>query len=197
MTFSAKIYKLYVTGLEEFCYIGSTTQPLSDRLKKHKYTAKTAKYTCASAVLFEEGNEPVMECLEDVTCETKQALLERERYWLDQFPDAINKHDPILSSEERHERIKATSLKCYYAKREERIAKHREWLKAHAKEIAEQRSTPEHLAKARAQEKARYDAGYKATRNEAKKVKVECPTCKKVMNKSSLWEHNKKLHPAE
>ena len=184
---NGKIYKLFVKGAEEFPYIGSTVSTLSYRLSLHKHQATNPlQNKSASCQLFEDGNIVEIELLEAFPCNTKHELEVRERYWLEQYPESININTPTRTWKER-----------WLANREHNIAKHREWLKAHAKEIAEQRSTPEHLAKARAQEKARYDAGYKATRNEAKKVKVECPTCKKVMNKNSLWEHNKKLHPAE
>lgn len=193
----SKVYLIYLPDLEEFGYVGSTTQSLNDRLKEHRYSAKSdVKYKFASAVLWEcEDSEPLIKCLEEVCCDTKQELLERERYWLDQFPDAVNKHDPVISEEERHERRKATLLKCYYAKRDERIEKNRAYKEAHKEEIATQRASPEHREKEKVAQKARYDAGYKAKRSEAKKVKVACAVCGKEMNKNSLWEHTKKLHP--
>jgi len=190
----SKVYLIYLPGLEEFGYVGSTIKDLPQRLSEHKYSAKSnQKYKFASSVLWEcEDNEPEIKCLEEVCCETKQELLERERYWLDQYVEAVNKKAPMLSPEEQHERTKATLLKCYYNKREERIQKHKEWLEANKDHVAEYNAGRKDINKA--QQKARYDAGYKAKRSEAKKTQVECLACKKIMNKSSLWEHNKKLH---
>ena len=191
---NSKVYLIYISGLEEFGYIGSTTLTLPERLKAHKYSAKSDfKYKFASSALFEvEENEPEIKCLEEVSCDTKQELLERERYWLDQYPDAINKNTPLLSDVERHERAKACLLKCYYNKRDERLIKMKEWKEANKEHIAEYHAGRRDII--RAQEKARNDAGYKLKRAEAKKVKVECPVCKKEMNKNSLWEHTKRVH---
>ena len=112
----------------------------------------------------------------------REELEERERYWLEQFPEAININTPTRNWKER-----------WVANREHNIAKHKEWLKANAEHVAEYREGRKEIEKAG--QKARYDAGYKAKRNEAKKVKVACAMCGKEMNKNSLWEHTKKLHP--
>ena len=178
-----KIYKLYVTGLEEFCYIGSTVTELNYRLSIHRHQARTATQNkTASCQMFEEGNEPVIELIEAFPCTTKAELEERERYWLEQFPEAININTPTRNWKER-----------WVANREHNIAKHKEWLKANAEHVAEYREGRKEIEKTG--QKARYDAGYKAKRNEAKKVKVACAVCGKEMNKNSLWEHTKKLHP--
>ena len=188
---SGKIYLIHIPGLEECGYVGSTILTLKERLRVHKYSAKSgAKYKFASAALFEvEENSPEIKCLEEFPCETKEQLLERERYWLNKYPDAVNKNAPHLTSEERHERAKACLLKCYYAKRDERIEKMKKWKADNSEKVAEYNAGRKDISKA--QEKARYDAGYKEKRAEAKKVKVECPKCKKVMNKNSLWTHAK------
>jgi len=193
---SGKIYLIHIPGLEECGYVGSTCKALSQRLAEHTYSAKSdAKYKFASAALFEvEENSPEIKCLEEFPCETKEQLLERERYWLNKYPDAVNKNAPHLTSEERHERAKACLLKCYYAKRDERIEKMKKWKADNSEKVAEYNAGRKDIKKA--QEKARYDAGYKEKRAEAKKVKVECPICKKMMAKNSLWTHTKSVHPS-
>ena len=190
-----KIYLIYIPGLEECGYVGSTIQTLAERLKAHKYSAKSdTKYKFASCALFEvEENHPEIKCIEEFPCETREQLLERESYWLSQYPDAVNKNTPHLTAEERHERAKACLLKCYYAKRDERIEKMKKWKADNPEKVAEYLAGRKDIN--REQEKARYAAGYKEKRAEAKKEKVECPACKKVMNRNSLWEHKKKLHP--
>lgn len=178
-----KIYRLYVKGVEEFPYIGSTTCALDRRLGLHKDQAKSeTQKKCASSVLFEDGNEVVIELLEDFRCETKDELHARERYWIEQYPECLNKNMPGRDWRER-----------WKQNREHNLLKHKEWLEANTEHTKEYLAGRKDIN--REQEKARYAAGYKEKRSEAKKVQVECPTCKKVMNKSSLWEHKKKLHP--
>jgi hypothetical protein len=174
-----KIYKLYVLGAEEFPYIGSTICDLGRRFGLHKDQAKseTQKKT-ASSQMFQDDNEVVIELIEAFPCSTKIELETRERYWLQQFPDAININTPTRTWRERWEANKGHNLK-----------KHREWLEANKEHTKEYMAGRKDISKA--QEKARYDAGYKEKRSEAKKVQVECPTCKKVMNKNSLWTHAK------
>ena len=162
-----KIYMIYIPGLEEYCYIGSTVQSLSDRLRRHKFTAQHPElYQFASHVFFQAGNEVHIKLLEAVDCETKTELLERERYWLDQYPEAINRKDPICDDVERHERRKAIRLQCYYNKREERMKKHREW-------IEQNKEKQKEYKKARGAEK------------------LECPTCKKMLARHSMGAHIK------
>ena len=193
MSITAFIYRICVPGLEDLCYVGSTTKTLADRLKDHKYSAKSAsKYKFASSVLFEEGNEPVIELLEEIECDSKQEILEHERIWLDKYPDAINKNDPALTPEERHERAKATLLKCYYAKRDERMKQAREWKLANQEHIRAYAVGRREIT--REQERARNAAGYKEKRNAAKKEKAVCDVCHKEMNKNSLWTHKKSVH---
>ena len=184
MTYSeGKIYKLYVTGVEEFCYIGSTITSLEKRMSVHMCQAKSETQTkCYSLKLFEDDNEVVIELLENYPCDTKEELHARERYWIEQFPECLNKNLPGRDWKERWKK-----------NREHNLQKHKEWVANNTEHIAEYNEGRRDIS--RAQEKARYAAGYKEKRSEAKKVQVECPTCKKVMNKSSLWEHKKKLHP--
>jgi len=176
-----KIYKLYAVGLEDACYIGSTTRSLAYRLGVHKAQNKPGQNKCASAALFEEGNEVVIELLEDFSCETKQQLEARERYWIEQFPDCINKNIPTRTWIERHMDNREKNLAYMKQYKQE----HKEEMKAYQEANKDKR---------RAQELERYANGYGEVRNQRKKEKVECPECKKVMNKNSLWEHKWRIH---
>lgn len=188
-----KVYLVYIPGLEEYGYVGSTVLLLKDRLAGHKYQKTSNQpYQYASCVLFEEGNEVCIKLIEAYPCENKQQLLERERYWLQQYPEAVNKNPPILNEEERKARHKELHLIAYNKKKEHNLAKHREWLEAHKEETALKRKQDRlaNLEEAKAKEReARNKRKDKA--NDAKKVKVECPTCSKIMNKNSLWLHMK------
>lgn len=183
---NAKVYKLYVTDIKDTCYIGSTCNILSQRLSQHKYAARgDTQKKCAATVLFlEYGDEVIIELLEDYPCDTKEKLLERERYWIEQTDGALNKNIPGQTWEER------------WAKNKERnSALHKEWLKAN-KESEALKKKERRLANpdaTKAADKESYEKN-KAARLAAKKEKVVCPICLKTMNKNSLWEHNKKLH---
>lgn len=177
-----KIYKLYIPGIEDICYVGSTINSLEWRLSHHRHQASnTNQSKTGSTCLFEEGNEVVIELLESYPCDTKQELMERERYWIEKFPDGVNKNIPTRGWRER-----------WYANHNHNLEKHREWLQNNAEKVAEYIEGRKDIEKQQQQE--RYVAGYKDVRNAKKKEKVECDVCKKLMNKNSLWTHKNTVH---
>ena len=78
-----KIYKIVDVGFNK-CYYGSTTEPLSKRMERHRKSYKqfleTGKLDTAARVLF--GEFGVDNCtillVEDYPCENKEQLLSRE-----------------------------------------------------------------------------------------------------------------------
>jgi len=197
-----KIYKLSIPGAEEFSYIGSTIKSLCDRLYDHNYTAKNPNilYKFSSSILFEEENIVEITLLEAYPCANKQELLARERYWLEKFPDAINKNTPIITREEWRKNKAEMALKRYYELKESNPEKfqiraeiHKEWLKNNKEHIAEYNANYKTIRIEK--ERARYAAGYGAIRNERKKEKGKCDICNKEMNKNSIWTHKKSIHP--
>jgi hypothetical protein len=193
-----KIYKIYILGLDEIAYIGSTTIRLSDRLSTHKSVANSdAQYKYASCILFKEGNNPIIELIEDFPCENKAQLLEREQYWMDKYPNAINKNQAFLSPEEKIIKSREVCLKNYYKNQEQLIANNRKYKEEHKEEIAQQRAD-KYKALPQDEKDALNKANYERRKNivlAKKKERVKCPTCNKEMNKNSLWEHKKKVHP--
>lgn len=196
-----KIYKLSIPGAEEFSYIGSTIKELHRRLSEHKSSAKSnAKYKFASSILFEEDNVVEVSLIEAYPCANKQELLARERYWLEKFPDAINKNSPVLTREE-HRKIQAeAALKRYHTLKESnpeefqaRADAHKEWFKNNKEHVAEYNKQYQPIRVEK--ERARYAAGYGTIRNERKKEKAKCDICNKEMNKNSIWTHKKSVHP--
>jgi hypothetical protein len=186
---TGKIYKIFVKGAEDLPYIGSTVSSLEQRLYMHRHqaTSPTQKKS-ASCQMFEDGNDVEIQLLENYPCSSKLELEIRERYWLEQFPEAININTPTRTWKERWTNNKEHNLK-----------KHKEWLLAHKEEIATQRASPAFRAKENEAHNARmanpeYAKAFKEKQSAIKKAKVECPVCKKVMNRNSLWEHNKKVH---
>ena len=181
-----KIYKLFIRGLEEVCYVGSTTNTLSERLCLHRHQAKNDEQNkCASSCLFEEGNEVVIELLEDYPCNSKRELEERERFWLSKFPEAINKNIPTRGWQER-----------WVQNRDHNLEKHREWLEAHKEEEAEKKKQRRlaDLESARAKEKDANARRDKTKRNEWKNVKVSCSECGLVLSRNNFPTHKKNKH---
>ena len=90
-----KIYKVVDIGYNE-CYIGSTTQTLSDRMCGHRADYKKWKAgkvnMCSSYLLFEKyGVENCkIELIEIFSCSCRDELNKREGYWIQQ-ETCINK----------------------------------------------------------------------------------------------------------
>jgi hypothetical protein len=182
---TGKIYKIFVEGKPEECYIGSTTWVLKKRLNQHKQQASNVKQKkSASCILFKNDATVVIELVEDFPCKSKLDLETRERYWLEKHPRAINKNIPTQTCEERVDK-----------NREHIQEMNAKWREANKEHIAEYVASRREIDNAQA--KARYDAGYKAQRNEAKKVKVACDICKKIMNKNSIPLHKKSVHKTD
>ena len=96
----SKIYKIVCnkTGL---IYYGSTTNSLKVRLIQHKSRyfnhRGNAKYSCYEIL---ENNDYKIELVEEVSCETKKQLRDREAYYIKNY-DCINKVIPGRTRKER------------------------------------------------------------------------------------------------
>jgi hypothetical protein len=192
-----KVYLLYIPGLEQYGYIGSTVQTLDQRLNKHKYQKiSKAPYQFSSCVLFEEGNEVFIKLLEEYPCETKQQLLEREKFWLSQYPEAVNKNPPILNEEERKARHKEIHLRAYNKNKDHNLAKHREWMAAHKEEESAKQKAKRQadLEAARAKDKESNARRDKEKRKEWKNQKVICSACGLCLSRNNFPTHKKNLH---
>ena len=87
-----KIYKLVSDHTDEI-YIGSTCQQyLCNRLTGHKRESKTLRRPCNSKKLFELGDVKII-LIENVTCNSKEELLKRERFYIESM-NCINKQIP-------------------------------------------------------------------------------------------------------
>ena len=102
------IYKLTCDD-PELIYYGSTTQTLTYRLYGHKYDWSKRYGKCSSCILFDMGNVEIHE-IEKV--ETKEKLLEREDYYISNFP-CVNKNRTFHNSEKyKKEYYKKNYEKC-------------------------------------------------------------------------------------
>lgn len=114
-----KIYKLYNEDEPDKCYIGSTVKELSRRYSQHK-----SDLDCTARILFEDNKTPIIELLEEYPCVSKKELEIRERYWVEQYPNRINKYIPTRTPQERNDENKQKILEQriqYYKENREKI----------------------------------------------------------------------------
>jgi len=91
---SAKIYKLVSSSTDKI-YIGSTIRTLRKRLIEHK-----AKTNQASSRLL--GQDMIIVLIENYPCNSKKELELRERYWIENSENIINKSIPTRTRKEHY-----------------------------------------------------------------------------------------------
>ena len=186
----AKIYKLVAPGTLD-CYIGSTCGKLDQRLwhHNHAYSHKEKQTQCSSSKLYDFCKDVSIQLVESFPCASKQELEVRERHWIENTANCINKNIPGQTWKERYEKDKDHISEV-----------HKAWLLKNKEAIKAQRATPEYRAHQNENHKKlledpEYAKAHKEKRSLAKKAKVICQHCQKEMNKGSLWDHIKRLHP--
>lgn len=98
---NSKIYKI-VSNVSDDVYYGSTTQKLCKRIAEHRthfklYLAGKFNYL-QSFKLLETGNYDII-LVENVNCETKEQLHQRERYYIENN-ECVNKVVPNRTGKE-------------------------------------------------------------------------------------------------
>jgi len=189
---NAKIYKI-VDNAYAGCYIGSTVQPLSNRMASHRKRYKYYKTGKANFVAVYElfdlyGVENCkIELIEKYPCENIEQLSKREGHHI-KNETCINKNVAGRTSNEWY-------------------ADHREQVKEHVRQYAmanKEKISANNKAYARAN-KEKISANKKAYyENNIEKIKlykhkwgcekVSCPSCNKEITRDSLSRHNKKFH---
>lgn len=117
MSTKAFIYKI-VSEKGPKCYIGSTRKRyLSNRWADHKSDYRRQKVMwCASKLLFDEYGMENCRCelIEEVEFKEKEEYLMRERYWIENTPDCVNRNKkPIASDEEQLQRARKRRKELY------------------------------------------------------------------------------------
>lgn len=115
---TSKIYKL-VCDTTNKQYIGSTIQTLPQRLSAHKYNYKNNLEKYSSTEIFKNNNYRI-ELLENYYCNTKEELLKRERYYIENN-DCINKNIPICGRNESQLRYSKKNKEILRQKASEKI----------------------------------------------------------------------------
>jgi group I intron endonuclease len=103
---SSKIYRI-VNDVDDFEYVGSTTQPLSKRLVGHQTDAKKYPERRLYRHFLEIGWEHVKIILiEEYSCENKEQLERRERYFIEERKSILNLIIPTRTNKEWREQNK-------------------------------------------------------------------------------------------
>ena len=120
---NGKIYKI-VDNTNENIYIGSTCEPtLARRLAGHRgvfYSyLKGGNVSNVSSFKILENNDYSIVLLEEFPCETKDQLLSRERYYIENN-DCVNKNIPSRTLKEYYQDNR-DKIKEYYEQNKDKI----------------------------------------------------------------------------
>ena len=172
---NGKIYKITDNAYTE-CYIGSTTQPLCNRMADHRkkynqYKRGDFHFITLFRLFDKYGLDNCkIELVEDVSCDRKEHLRKVEGEHISRT-DCINR------------RVEGRSKKQYYLE-------HIDDVKKYLKNYYDERRD------AFIDKQANYYDVNRDKINERKREKVVCPQCGMILSKGSLWAH-KKLHNSE
>ena len=106
---NSKIYKI-VSSQTDKVYVGSTTKNrLSQRRAKHRedyrrYLNKKYHYITSFDIVKYDDAEIIL--IEAFPCETKDELHKRERYWIENTNNCVNKYVPTRTQKEYREKNK-------------------------------------------------------------------------------------------
>lgn len=89
--------KIYMIVSDSGYYVGSTTQTLHRRYRKHI----TGRNVTSDKII--EGSKIIL--LEDYPCKSRRELLLKEKEWMEIIP-CVNKCRPLITKEERKEYMK-------------------------------------------------------------------------------------------
>jgi hypothetical protein len=179
---AGRIYKVFYDDIEE-CYVGQTRMIPVQRLVHHinAYHANKQDRQCGINALFIEhgvhtAQIKVLETLE--TC-TDQELWDRERYWIENTPGAINRNKPQpMETNQRTSEGKQAYMLAYRAANEDVIK---------AKE-AEYKARPDVKARATEQKREWTKANSECI-NAKKKERIICDKCNTHIPVSHKHEH--------
>ena len=128
---NGKIYKIVDSGYTK-CYIGSTVEPLSNRMAGHRSHYRRGKLNSNSKLLFDEfGTDNCrIELIEHFPCNSKEELLKREGNYISST-DCVNKVVPGRTKQEWHQQ--RYNLPHVVAYRKQFVETHCEELKEYKK----------------------------------------------------------------
>jgi hypothetical protein len=108
----AQIYKVVNTDCDDI-YIGSTNyKHLSKRYWRHRRDGYDERFKHRYGKLFSTENHSI-QCIEKFPCRNKEELRNRERYWIERTPTAVNSVMPIITNEQRLEKNRQRQKEWY------------------------------------------------------------------------------------
>lgn len=187
----AKIYKI-TNSVSDKCYVGYTTQSLTNRFCAHKseyLTRRTANITLNK--LFQNNFDDVkISLVEDFSCDTKKDLLLRRQYWIETL-DCGNKQTPLQTDLEKSIKRKEYHKKYQDANRERILAQKREYYNKNLDKI---RAYKKQYAQRNRDKKKLYNIKYREANLETiknkLKQKIECE-CGALISRSNISLHRK------
>lgn len=124
---SVSIYKISSTAGEKV-YIGSTSKTLEERWCQHPKG-------CTSRVLFDEyGRETLSIHLLEEVKEDERVI--RERWWIENTENVVNRMTPGRTSEEYHEEYNEKHRDQINARQRQYHEEHRDQIKAYQREYS-------------------------------------------------------------
>ena len=159
---NGKIYKIWSLSTDKI-YVGSTVEPLSKRMTKHRHCYKKykegKKLLTTSSKIFEHGDAKI-ELIEKCPCKCKEELVAREGYYIRAL-DCVNK------------RIEDRNWKEYG----------REYRKLNKDKITQ-------YCRANRDKRLQYNKQYRQANKERNKEKVTCE-CGSIVSRDYLRKHKK------
>ena len=173
---NAQIYKIVDSGFNK-CYIGHTSESLSQRMARHKYhyTAylKGTHKKTRSFELFDEYG--IDNCrilwIEDYSCNNKKEIEAREGHYIE-TTNCVNK----------------TQLG---RTKEQWFSDNRDYVLQLKKDNYQKHKDGEEFKQYNQQKSKQYFAENKDEVNERRKAKIECPICSSIVRKDGLNTHQK------
>lgn len=119
-----KIYKL-VNSVDDKIYVGATCGTLRLRKSAHKCSSKSDLDRTVYKHLNIVGWENVdIILIEEIKCNNKMELSQRERYWIDELKPVLNTSLPLQTYQEYYDKnkhVKLAKQKIYYEDNKEII----------------------------------------------------------------------------
>ena len=125
MSLNGKIYKIYNT-VNQKIYIGSTTREISERMNQHR-TRFNLKYMPLYRAMREIGRDNFfIELIEELKCDERKQLYEREGYWIKHYESTINGYNKVLVG--RNQKQYYEDTKHHPEKKERKKSYYKKWI---------------------------------------------------------------------